>query len=236
MSTRKAVLALAAILLAGCAKDASVTAALPVLDRHAEGLSPDFSGGGQQALYLSFVDGLIKQGRQGAALAFLDSYRQTGERLSPHYWMLRGNALLGVHRNDEAIAAYSELQGTSLASDGWNGRGKIAAEAGDWTSAEGSFRKAVDGAPANADFLNNLAFAELHIDKAGNAAACLEQAHELEPGSDRILTNLVIALTAKGDATQAETIIAGLKDGQRRDAMRAAVKSAVAALNTKGKS
>lgn len=238
MKTRSAaILFVTAVLLAGCAGSVSVApTAFTGANAHREGLSLDPAANGEEALYLGIVDGLIKQSRQGAALAFLDSYRQTGQALSPRYWLLRGDALVGVHRNVEAIEAYSKLRETALAPRGWNGQGKIAAETGDWISAEVDFHKAVEGDPANADFINNLAFAELHIDRAANAASWLQQAHELEPSSDRILTNLVIALTATGDTAHANSIIAEIGDSARREAMRSAAKSVLATLNTKGKS
>ena len=104
MSSRSALLSLAAAaLLAGCANDGSVgPVTLPGSGAQADRASPNFAPGGEKTLYLSIVDGLIKQNRQGAALAFLDSYRQSGETLSPRYWLLRGNALWGVHRDSEA--------------------------------------------------------------------------------------------------------------------------------------
>ncbi|HTT96777.1 MAG TPA: hypothetical protein VMF58_01905 [Rhizomicrobium sp.] len=200
-----------------------------------ESSSSTLKASSQETLYLSIVDGLIKQNRQGAALAFLDSYRQTGQTLSPRYWLLRGNALLGAQRDTEAMEAFSELRKTPLAAQGWNGQGRIAAGNDDWLAASECFRKAVDNDPANADFLNNLAFAELHLDNADNAALRLQQAHELEPGSDRILTNLVIALILKGDRVRADAIIDSIRDVGRRDALRGVVKGAVAALSTKGK-
>lgn len=221
-----------ALLLGGCADDANIGEAA----QWPTGTETPASAGAGDQLYLAVVDGLIKQGRQGAALAFLDSYRQSGQPPSPRYWLLRGNALFALGRNDQASVAYSKLQGTPLAADGWNGMGRIAAVGHNWNAADDNFRKAVAGDPANADFLNNLAFADLHLDKAADSAVWLLQAHELDPGSDRIRNNLIIALTLKGDGGRADTIIAAIKDGKNRDAVRLLVKNAVEALKTDGKS
>lgn len=227
----------ATLVLAGCANGGNSNfSTLFSFTARSDQSIPDLAAGSEGTLYLGIVDGLIKQGRQSAALAFLDGYSQNGEDLSPRYWLLRGNALLGLRRNSEAAAAFAKLQDTSLAAHGWNGLGHIAADEGNWPVANQDFNRAVNGDPANADFLNNLAFADLHLDKTDNAIAGLQQAHELDPGSDRILMNLIVALTIKGDGKSAGIFISGIKDSARRETMRALAKSAVVALHSGGKS
>jgi len=223
-----------ALILGGCANGASSRLS-SLLSASIQTESAPASGS-RGTLYLGIVDALIKQGRQSAALAFLDGYSQSGEALSPRYWLLRGNALLGLGRNSEAAIAFAKLEDTPLAAHGWNGRGRIAAAGHDWATADQDFRNAVVGDPVNADFLNNLAFADMHLNRVDSAATWLQQAHELDPGSDRILTNLIIALRIKGDDGRADSIISGIKDGDHREALRALVRSAVATLNAEGKS
>jgi Flp pilus assembly protein TadD len=238
MTRHNAVLQLcAALVLAGCAggENSSFDRLFSSSARSDQSVL-DFPEGSKGTLYLGIVDGLIKQGRHGAALAFLDGYSQNGEDLSPRYWLLRGNALLGLHRPGEAAVVFAKLQETSLAAQGWNGLGRIAADQGDWPIADQDFRKAVDGDPADADFLNNLAFADLHLDKPDSAIAGLQQARELDPSSDRIFMNLIIALTIKGDGRAADNFISGIKNNTRREAVRSLVKNAVLSLHREGKS
>jgi Flp pilus assembly protein TadD len=222
--------------LEGCANSASPMDSLYALGTRANPLFSNSATGGESKLYLNIIEGLMKQGRHSAALAFLDGYSQSGEELSSRYWLLRGNALLALGRDGDATGAFSKLQDTSLMAQGWNGMGRIAAAEHDWAEAEKDFGKAVDGDPANPDFLNNLAFTDLNLHKVDNAVTRLQQAHELDPGADRIRTNLIIALTLKGDSARADLFIAGIKDGDRREAVQALVKGAVATLTTERKS
>ncbi len=226
----------AALLLSGCANGIDPMDGLNPFGTHASRHNPDSAAGGESKLYLSVVEGLMRQRRESAALAFLDGYSQSGEELSPRYWLLRGNALLGLGRDSDAAAAFSKLQGTSLTAHGWNGKGRVAADERNWEEAEKDFGNAVRDDPANPDFLNNLAFADLNLHDAEGAAARLQQAHELDPGSDRIRVNLIIALTLKGDSKRADLVTADIKDTGHREAVRAIVKGAVAALTTERKS
>src|SRR5580698_10955868 len=83
--------------LAGCAGiSAPKPGGLPPTPPQADLSSPTTGARNDAGLYLAVVDELVKQGRQGAAIAFLDSYAQNGEPPSPRYWYLRGNALLGL--------------------------------------------------------------------------------------------------------------------------------------------
>jgi Flp pilus assembly protein TadD len=189
-------------------------------------------------LYLNVVDGLVRQQRCGAALAFLDDYATKERSLSPRYWLLRGDALLGLGRGGEASISYAKLAGTPLAAEGWNGQGRVAAAGQQWRLAVENFQKAVGGRPSNPDFLNNLAFSELQTGQSKISALYLRQAHELDPASDLIRNNLIIALTLAGDSGGAEAILQDIKQGAERDQVRALVQNAVDSgnFNRKGKS
>lgn len=191
---------------------------------------------GETQLYLNAVEGLIQQGRHAAALAFLDSYAQSGHPCTPQYFHLHGDALLALGRGQEAAADYAKLEGTPLSAYGWNGRGRIAAAAKDWATAKADFSNAVLQGPANADFLNNLAFAQLHLGEAQQSMATLRQARELDPNSPRIRNNLIIALALAGDRRGADVLLSDIRDAGQRDAARAAVSDALQTFNGNRKS
>lgn len=195
-------------------------------------LTPD----GQASLYLAAIDGLVKQERYGAALAFLDRYAVGEKNPEPRYWLLRGDALLGCARIGEALAAYGQLPETPLAAQGWNGQGRAQAAARDWRGAQGDFRRAVRSDPANADFLNNLAYAELHLGLRAEAVADLRQARELAPRSTLVRDNLFIALTLQGDRTGAQAVLAGIADTAKREKIRTTLEGLLPGFTPEGKS
>lgn len=221
---RSAAVALTAILiLPGCAeqeRSAPRLAAAPAPEK----LTP----GNEAAFYLNIVDGLVKDKRHGAALAFLDSYALAQKDPEPRYWLLRGNALLGLNRGEDAGRAFHRLFGTALGGEGWNGMGRVAALQKRWRLAAANFGKAVESEPANSDFLNNLAFAGLHMGQKVQALVWLRQARELDPKSDLIRNNLLIALALNGDRDHAEAVLARIATNTERNHVRALVKSAVA--------
>jgi Flp pilus assembly protein TadD len=230
---RLAAILCGALALAACATDPQG----PARARTGAAASPatptagTFTAQNEALLYLNVVNGLVKQQRYGAALAFLDDYAATRKAIVPRYWLLRGEAALGLGRRADAASAYAKLDGTPLAAQGWNGQGRIAAVAKAWRDAAVKFRKAVEGDPSNADFLNNLAFAELHLSDSDAAAGHLRQAHELAPGSELIRNNLIIALTLSGDRRQADVLLLDIPDSDRRQQVRATVERAIESNN-----
>lgn len=173
--------------------------------------------GSTASLYLTIVEGLIEQGRDRAALGYLDQYA-VSEKVSPRYDKLRGEALLGVGKYDEAAKAFAELKDTDLAAAGANGLGRVAAAKGDWKGAEGQFAAAVTAQPSSADYLNNLGFAELHLgaDALPKAEFNLRQAQELDPSSNSIRNNLVLALMMSGKDDEARTVLDGIPTPRER--------------------
>lgn len=168
-------------------------------------------------LYLSVVNGLIEQGRYRAALAYLDQYA-VQERKTPYFQQLHGEALLGTEKYEEAIVAFSELEGTDLEPDGFNGIGRVKAAQGDWAGAAEYFQKAVDARPSSAEFLNNLGYAQLCVGGEAVPAAefNLRQAQELDPGSASIRNNLVIAFMMAGKDEQARRVLSGIPTSRER--------------------
>jgi Flp pilus assembly protein TadD len=182
----------------------------------------------QASLYLNVVGGLVTQQNYGAALAFLDDYALKQRALPPRYWLLRGDALLGSDRGPDALLAYGHLDATPLASQGWNGKGRAAAAAQQWQDAAASFRVATLMVPSNAEFLNNLAFADLHLGDNQSSVTTLRQARELDPRSTLIRNNLIVALTLTGDRGSAEKLLGEIQNASERDGVRNFVRKTVA--------
>lgn len=175
----------------------------------------------ETALYLNVVDGLLAQKRFGAALAFLDDYSRKESNLPPRYWLMRGNALIGLERHSDAAGSYGRLESTSLAAEGWNGLGRAAASRKEWRVAADQFRKAVEARPASVEFINNLAYSSMKSGDIATSLSCLRQARDLDPSSDLVRNNLIIALTLSGDTTSANALAQTIADPRLRQNVEA---------------
>lgn len=207
----KPMLALCVLLLCACSRmprQAVQTAAEPRLGAAA-----------QSELYLGVVDGLIRQQRYQAAIAFLAKYQKTGAR-SARFSILAGKALSGAGRYDEAIASYRGALQSPDAAEGYNGIGKAQGARGSWGEAAENFRKASELDPANADYLNNLGYAQLQENASGPALAqtveVLQRAHELSPDAARITANLALAMARSGRHAQFLTLLDTIPDPANR--------------------
>jgi tetratricopeptide (TPR) repeat protein len=220
----------AALMLQGCVAGSPSAPAQPIATARVTSRPPAPDGVApkeETTLYLDVVDGLIKQKRYGAATAFLDGYAAKRRDFEPRYWLLRGEAFLGLNRPDEAMRAYAALAGTALAAEGSNGEGKVSAARLQWRDAAANFQEAVQGEPANPDFLNNLAFADMHLGRADASASYLRQAWELKPDSSLIRNNLLIALSLTGDREGADTVLKNVKNEDEREAVRTLISDAL---------
>jgi tetratricopeptide (TPR) repeat protein len=207
-----AIASLALVALAGCATAPQWAAAPP-----ADPPAAAFGKTAEADLYLGIVDGLIRQGRFEAAIAFLDQYKAS-QAPGARYQLLRGDALLGARRLDEAATAYAAAASSVFAAKAYGGLGRVAAARGDWTGASDNFARASALDPANATYLNNEGYARLHQDGASPAAALtdLKRAYELDPQSGTIRNNLILALQRAGEQGQVSRLLAGIDDEKKR--------------------
>ena len=215
------------LFLAIVAASAAEGAERPAAPAAPAAVSPAMAPQTQAELYLNVIESLIRQERYGAAIAFLDAVK--GRDVGARYALLRGNALLGLNRREEALAAFTGLDNTPLAAQGWNGKGRVAAAGKQWLDAVANFREAVRAEPSNPDFLNNLAFADMHLDQSGESAAYLREAWELKPDSSLIRNNLLIALTLSGNHEEADAILNKVKSADEREQVRAVIDGAITA-------
>jgi tetratricopeptide (TPR) repeat protein len=180
---------------------------------------PGLGAAAQSDLYLGVVDGLIHQHRYQAAIAFLAKYQKTGAR-SARFSILAGEALSGAGRYDEAIASYRGALQSPDAAQAYNGIGKAQGARGSWGEAAENFRKASELDPANADYLNNLGYAQLKETSGGPAPAqtveVLQRAHELSPDTARITANLALAMARSGRHAQFITLLDTIPDPANR--------------------
>ncbi|HEY4266491.1 MAG TPA: tetratricopeptide repeat protein [Micropepsaceae bacterium] len=204
----------ASLLLAGCATTAHKADLAPPPHTDSAMALP-----AQAELYLGVVDGLIRQKRYEAAIAFLAKYQKT-QAPTPRYNKLAGDALTGAGRFDEAITAYRQTLKSSFAPEAYNGIGRALSARGQWAEATENFRQAALLDPSNAGYLNNYAYAQLKQNFQGAdlapAVSVLQRAYELDPASPLIRTNLALALSLSGSRTQFLAFLGTIPDPAKR--------------------
>lgn len=170
-------------------------------------------------LYLGVVEGLIKQQRYEAAIAFLAKY-QRSQPSTVRFRKLTADALLGTGRYEEAIASYRTILQSGFAAEAFNGMGWALSASGQWNLAEENFRQATLLDPANAIYLNNLGYARLKQNRAGQdltpAVKALQRAYELTPDSKQIRNNLALATALSGNRPQLLTLLDTIPDANQR--------------------
>jgi Flp pilus assembly protein TadD len=170
-------------------------------------------------LYLGVVEGLIKQRRYEAAIAFLAKY-QKSQPPTVRFRKLTADALLGTGRYEEAIATYKTILPSGFAAEAFNGIGWAQSANGHWSLAEENLRHATLLDPANALYLNNLGYARLKQSHAGQdltpAVNALQRAYELTPDSGQIRNNLALATALCGNRPQLLTLLDTIHDANQR--------------------
>jgi tetratricopeptide (TPR) repeat protein len=181
--------------------------------------APMLAPAAQSDLYLGVVEGLIRQERYQAAIAFLAKY-QKNQASTPRYNKLVGDALLGAGRYGEAVAAYRQILKSQYAADAYNGIGRALSAQGDWAAAGENFRQAAMNDPANAMYLNNFGYAQLQQNFRGPQLSSvigeLQRAHELDPNSVLIRDNLALALNLGGQDSQFHALLGGIAEENDR--------------------
>jgi tetratricopeptide (TPR) repeat protein len=211
-------LPLLAALTAGCAGLPHTKASPVRTAANTASAGPALNRAAQDELYLGVVSGLIKQKRYGAAIAFLNDY---AAKTAPdaRYEMLRGDAMLGANRHDEAVTAYAAALAYGTRAPAYNGIGRALSEQKRWSEAALNFRRATSLDPTNAKYLNNLGYAELQQELPSTAAAVLRQAHELQPGSTVIRNNLILAAAMSQDQAQYTALLGTIVDAKERSSV-----------------
>lgn len=196
--------------------------------RAAETLGTEVSGSTRQ-LYLVLIQQARKDGRQRAALAFLDDFdrQYPGNRESR---ILRVNCLLDLGQNDQAASAVAQIPLSDRSAEAQAVRGHVLAAQGHWPAAAEQYRVALRASPADPLTSNALGYALLRGGEAAQAVEALKAARDLAPRSDVVRNNLALALTVTGRRSEAEALLATVRDAGARVALQAQVAEQAALL------
>ncbi|WP_419816565.1 tetratricopeptide repeat protein [Glacieibacterium sp.] len=171
------------------------------------------------------INDMRQSGRTHAALAHLDAFDLQYPR-SNDAAVMRADCLVDIKAFVEAATIYRKLLKTETAAAAYAGLGRIEGLNDRWAGAVSEFGQAVARAPTSSTYLNDYGYALL---KAGNLEQALfrtRQAAELAPTDVRARNNLILALSATGDAAGAAALLAAITDPVERADVRAAIAAA----------
>lgn len=205
---RSLVLALcAALTLAGC-KSA------PVASRTASGETTTSPSAQEDEVLLTLVRNMNDKGQSQAALAFLDDYLKRNPN-DVEALTMKGDALLRTGQVDAAEAVFLGLDRRRIQPAAAFGLGQVRAKVNDWNGAVTQFARAAEAAPTDTRILNNYGFALLKQQQYPKAYEVLARATQLNPSSQQVRTNYLIAALNSGHEREAAAAAALLPPEER---------------------
>lgn len=167
-------------------------------------------------LFLTLVEGLRKQGKSRAAVAYLYEYNKRYAK-DPAAEMLLADCLLDIGTTDLPQSLYSGLVNGPNAAAAYAGLGRVAAARHDWAGAVTQFEQATRREATNPSYVNDLGFALVHVGAYDRGLATLQEATQLDPSSRVARNNLVLGTVLAGRADEAAELVAAIADPKERD-------------------
>lgn len=192
------------ILVACLAASACATGREGALPRPQEGKACPSNLSNEQELKLQMVQDLVAQGKLYAGLAQLDALPEQ----SPPVIRQRGDIQRRLGLSQEAGKNYEALTKTCMAGYGEHGLGLLAAEQGDYATAEKYLKTAAAILPTNYRIRNDLGMAYMYNAEDEQAHFELMTALELGTGSDMLpALNLLSLSLVRGDERQMNELV-----------------------------
>lgn len=170
-------------------------------------------------LYLILVSDLEAQGKSRAALGYLAAYDKFYPN-DPKAALLRAQCLLDIGSYQAATSAFRAQLNSGNAAAAHNGLGQVAMAQRHWQDAVDQFNAADTADPSNVRYINNLSYAQLRAGQFDQAVSNAREAYELAPGNNRVRNNLLLALAAAGNKSEAQSLIDAIGDPAQRAAVQ----------------
>ena len=186
-----------AILLAGCASShlgGGASADKP--EDQAPHLKPE-------EIHADLIRQMLDKGQYYAALAHIEDAKRSGG--NDELTLLEGDARSHLGQRAQAEALYRKLLDTRYAAQAYHGLGKLYVET-DLEGAIGNLRKAVERAPTDVDFRNDLGYALMEAGRYTEANLQLSTAAELAPDQLKSRNNLIILMMLVGNKGATERL------------------------------
>jgi Flp pilus assembly protein TadD len=176
-------------------------------DQAAPLLSPEQQKVQERKLQLKLLAQMIDQGAYYAALAHSDAYEKKWGA-DPQAKLLKADALRLTQQLDPAGQLYQELVTANAKTrpQALHGLGKVAAQKGQWKTAETQFLQALKDAPLNAGAYNDLGLVHLMLNQRDAAFVALRKADELDPEKNQAKANLALFAAIYNEDAMFETL------------------------------
>ena len=165
------------------------SASQPPPEQQAPHLNPD-------EIHADLIRQMLDNGQYYAALAHIEDQKRTSH--SNELTLLEADARSHLGQVAQADALYRQLLGTRYAPQAYHGLGRLYVKT-DLDGAIRNLRKAVEGAPTDVDFRNDLGYALMEAGRYTEAMTELSTAAELAPNQLKSRHNLIILAMLMGN-------------------------------------
>jgi len=179
-----------ALLLAGCASTHPGSgASTDKPEDQAPHIKPE-------EIHADLIRQMLDNGQYYAALAHIEDAKRGGG--NDELTLLEGDARGHLGQQAQAEVLYRKLLDTRYAAQAYHGLGKLYVKT-DLEGAIGNLRKAVERAPTDVDFRNDLGYALMEAGRYTDANLQLSTAAELAPSQLKSRNNLIILMMLVGN-------------------------------------
>ena len=147
-------------------------------------------------IHADLIKQMLDKGQYYAALAHIEDQKRSGS--NDQLTLLEADARSHLGQQTQADALYRELLTTRYAGPAYHGLGLLYA-ATDLDGAIRNFRYAVERAPTDVDFRNDLGYALMEAGRYTEAMTQLSTAAELAPSQVKSRNNLIILMMLVGN-------------------------------------
>ena len=199
------------LLLAACSTSTTHGSGAPQQppEQQAPHLKPD-------EIHDDLIRQMLDKGQYYAALAHIEDAKRSGS--NDELTLLEGDARGHLEQRAQAEALYRKLLDTRYAAQAYHGLGRLYVKT-DLEGAIGNLRKAVERAPTDVDFRNDLGYALMETGRYTEAALQLSTAAELAPSERKSRHNLIILAMVMGNEGAVQQLVQQESGGMKPEQM-----------------
>ena len=171
----------------------------------------------ESEIHADLIRQMLNNGQYYAALAHIEEQKRGGG--SDELTLLEGDARSHLGQVAQADALYRKLLGGSYAAQAYHGLGRLYVAA-DLNGAIRNLRNAVERAPTEVDFRNDLGYALMEAGSYTEAMTQLSTAAELAPSDLKSRSNLIVLMMLTGNEGAVQRLAQGLGSAMTPEKMK----------------